>query len=201
MLLVALDLADTASGGFALDEALRIARRIPDSQMHALHVSTSDVQAQTLGMLRHYVEEKAIALGGCERQVVAVHVRKGDAGREIAQLAVELAADLIIVGTHKAPTLKKLIVGSTAERVMANAPCPVLVAGPRPAQHPEHVITIEPACTDCVRLRLDTRGASWWCERHAEHHAVLHRHHHLYSYHSELPFADHDSEVTATGVD
>jgi nucleotide-binding universal stress UspA family protein len=200
VLVVALDLADTDSGGFALDQALRVACRIPESQMHALHVTTKDAQEDTLGLLRLYVQEKSQALGGCERQTVAVHVRKGEPAREIAQLSADLGADLIVVGTHKALHLKTLLVGSTAERVMANATCPVVVAGPRPAPQPSHVIVIEGPCLDCVQTRVTTHGRSWWCERHAEHHAVLHRHH-LYSYHSELPFNGHDSAVSPTGVD
>ena len=77
VLIVALDLADTASGGYALDQATRIARRVKGSQLHVLHVSTEDVKSETLGLLRHYVSEKATALGGPTQQTVAVHVRKG----------------------------------------------------------------------------------------------------------------------------
>jgi nucleotide-binding universal stress UspA family protein len=200
VLVVALDLADTASGGYALDQAMRIATRVSGSQLHVMHVSTSDVTRETLGMLRHYVSEKATALGEPTQQTVAIHVRKGEPAREIAQLATDLSADLIVVGTHKVPHLKNLFVGSTAERVLASATCPVVVAGPRPQPQPSHVIVIEPACEACVQARLETRGRAWWCARHSEHHPVL-RHHHLHSYHSGLPFADHDSEVSATGVD
>jgi nucleotide-binding universal stress UspA family protein len=200
VIVVALDLADTESGGYALDQAMRIGTRVSGSQLHVLHVSTDDVKSETLGLLRLYVSEKATALGGPRQQTVAVHVRKGEPGREIAQLATDLSADLIVVGTHKIPRLKNLFVGSTAERVMASAICPVVVAGPRPHPQPSHVIVIEPACADCVQARLETRGASWWCKRHSEHHSVL-QHHHLYSYASGLPFAEHDNEVSATGVD
>jgi nucleotide-binding universal stress UspA family protein len=199
VLVVALDLADTTSGGYALDQALRVARRIPGSQLHAVHVSADDAKPETLGLLRHYVEAKAIALGGCEAQSMAVHVRKGEPGQEIAQLATDLGADLIVVGTHKAPHLKSLLVGTTAEHVMTSAPCPVVVAGPQPHPEKPHVITIEPPCPDCVEARVQSRGKSWWCARHAEHHPVL-THHHLYSYHPELPFEEHDEEVSATGV-
>ncbi len=196
VLVIALDLADTASGGYALDQATRIATRVPGSQLHVLHVCTSDVKSETLGLLRHYVSEKATALGGPMQQTVAVHVRKGEPAREIAQLATDVCADLIVVGTHKAPHLKNLFVGSTAERVMANAKCPVVVAGPTPTPEPSHVIVIEPACPDCVQARLDSAGRAWWCARHSEPHSVM-RHHHLYSYDSGLPFAEHDYEVSA----
>lgn len=199
ILVVALDLADTPSGGFALDQAGRIALRVPGSQLHVLHVSTGDPKKETLGLLRVYVSEKLGLLEGGPGQQVACHVRTGEPAREIAQFAADLSADLIIVGTHKSAHLRALFVGSTAERLMAHATCPVLVAGPRPKPVESHVIVIEPACTDCVRTRLETRGGTWWCARHSEQHAVL-RHPHLYSY--EGPeFAGHDSEVSATGVD
>jgi nucleotide-binding universal stress UspA family protein len=200
VLIVALDLTDTASGGYALDQATRIAGRVPGSQLHVLHVSTEDVKSETLGLLRHYVSAKATALGGPMQQTVAVHVRSGDPAHEIVQLATDLSADLVIVGTHKMPHLKNLFVGSTAERVMQSASCPVVVAGPRPKPEPPHVIVIEPACPVCVQTRFQTGGRSWWCERHSEHHAVL-THHHIYSYESGLPFEDHDYEVAASGTD
>jgi nucleotide-binding universal stress UspA family protein len=150
VLVVALDLADTESGGYALDQAMRIGTRVSGSQLHVLHVSTDDVKRETLGLLRLYVSEKASALSGPRAQTIAVHVKKGDPAHEIAQLATDLSADLIVVGTHKMPHLKNLFVGSTAERVMASATCPVVVAGPRPHPHPSHAVVIEPACP--VRL-------------------------------------------------
>jgi nucleotide-binding universal stress UspA family protein len=195
VLVVALDLADTASGGYALDQAMRVATRVPSSQLHVLHVSTADAKTETLGLLRHYVSEKATALGGPKQQTVAVHVRKGEPAHEIVQLAADLCADLVVLGTHKTPHLKNLFVGSTAERVLANATCPVVVAGPRPTPQPSHVIVIEPACPVCVQTRYETGGRAWWCARHSEPHEVM-RHHHIYSYDSGLPFAEHDYEVS-----
>ena len=136
VLLVALDLADTPSGGFALDQAARIALRIPGSQILALHVSRAEATQEALGLLQHYVSEKFALLARASKQTVAAHVRSGEAAREIAQLATELSADMIIVGTHKAVQWKNLFVGSTAERVMALATCPVVVAGLQAAALP-----------------------------------------------------------------
>jgi hypothetical protein len=73
-----------------------------------------------------------------------------------------------------------------------------MVAGPRPAPAPSHVIVIDPPCPDCVAARASSQGRTWWCARHSEHHHL--RRHHRYSYQSHLPFAEHDSEVRATGV-
>jgi nucleotide-binding universal stress UspA family protein len=203
VLVLGLDLADQESSGHAFDTAVRIVSRIPGSEMHIVHVVGSETSAeaseQAAGLLRLYVGEKATALGLRGPQRAGVHVRRGDAAREIAQLATDVGADAIVVGTHKAPYLKSLFVGSTAERVMATAACPVLVAGPRPRPQPSHVIVIEPPCPDCVQQRAATQGRSWWCARHSEHHHL--RRHHVYSYRSDLPFGEHDSEVTATGTE
>jgi len=41
---------------------------------------------------------------------------------------------------------------------------------------------IEPACAKCQAVRSMSGGATWWCERHAEHSGPAH----VYSYHREL---------------
>lgn len=53
-------------------------------------------------------------------------VRTGQAYAEIAAAARELEADLIILATHGYTGLKHVLLGSTAERVVRHAPCPVL---------------------------------------------------------------------------
>ncbi|MBM4133513.1 MAG: universal stress protein [Nitrospira sp.] len=44
----------------------------------------------------------------------------------IAQEATEVGADLVVLGTHGRTGLAHVLLGSTAERVIASAPCPVL---------------------------------------------------------------------------
>jgi nucleotide-binding universal stress UspA family protein len=201
-LVVGLDLTDTVTSGYALDQAARITARIPCSELHVLHVTSADASfeaaREAVGLLRLYVSEKAASLPELAQQCVGVHVRRGDAAPEIARLAHEVGADMIVVGAHKTPHLKNLFVGSTGERLMGTAKCPVLVAGPRPKPHPSHVIVIDPPCPDCVEARAASNGRSWWCARHSESHHL--RHHHIYSHQSHLPFAEHDSAVMPTGV-
>ena len=54
-------------------------------------------------------------------------VKRGKGYQEIVKSAKELKADMIVISTHGYTGLKHTIMGSTAERVVRHAPCPVLV--------------------------------------------------------------------------
>jgi len=54
-------------------------------------------------------------------------VRMGSPAPEIIDLAKKLSADLIVISTHGRTGLKHVFLGSVAEHVIRNAPCPVLV--------------------------------------------------------------------------
>ena len=54
-------------------------------------------------------------------------VRTGKAFNEIDQFAKEAAIDLIIIATHGHSGMEHVLFGSTAEKVVRHAPCPVLV--------------------------------------------------------------------------
>jgi len=58
-------------------------------------------------------------------------VRIGHPYEEIITVARELEADLIIITTHGYTGLKHVLMGSTAERVVRRAPCPVLTVRER----------------------------------------------------------------------
>ncbi|KAF5409648.1 MAG: Universal stress protein family protein [Candidatus Udaeobacter sp.] len=59
------------------------------------------------------------------------HVRSGRPYQAIINLAREIDADLIVLSTRGYSGLKHLLLGSTAERVVRGAPCPVLIARKR----------------------------------------------------------------------
>jgi nucleotide-binding universal stress UspA family protein len=61
------------------------------------------------------------------------HVVSGRPFEEICKLAREIEADLIVLPTRGHGGLKHVVLGSTAERVVRYAPCPVLV--PRGARY------------------------------------------------------------------
>lgn len=58
---------------------------------------------------------------------VKPRTRTGSAHDEIAKVAKEENADLIVISTHGHTGLLHVLLGSTAERVVRHAPCPVLV--------------------------------------------------------------------------
>ncbi|NNG17730.1 MAG: universal stress protein [Gemmatimonadales bacterium] len=59
------------------------------------------------------------------------HVVAGLPAPFITRLASETAADVVVVGAHPRPEVKRLLVGSTAESVIRLAHCPVLAATAR----------------------------------------------------------------------
>jgi nucleotide-binding universal stress UspA family protein len=58
-------------------------------------------------------------------------IREGSPFLEILEAARELPADLIVLGTHGRTGLAHVVMGSVAERVVRNAPCPVLTVRPK----------------------------------------------------------------------
>ncbi|HWM24655.1 MAG TPA: universal stress protein [Chthoniobacterales bacterium] len=55
------------------------------------------------------------------------HVKVGRAFDQICKLAAQIDARLIVISTHGRTGLKRIFLGSTAERVVQHARCPVLV--------------------------------------------------------------------------
>ena len=58
---------------------------------------------------------------------VKVEVTIGDPGHEIADYAQEQHAELIVMPSHGRTGIRRLLIGSVAERVVRLAHCPVLV--------------------------------------------------------------------------
>ncbi|MCE9605590.1 MAG: universal stress protein [Planctomycetia bacterium] len=58
---------------------------------------------------------------------VSIHTAVGDPGHKVADFAAENHAELIILPSHGRTGISRLLIGSTAERVVRLAHCPVLV--------------------------------------------------------------------------
>jgi nucleotide-binding universal stress UspA family protein len=63
-----------------------------------------------------------------------VVVRQGDPGLGITEYAREAGAELIVIPSHGYHGLRRLVLGSVAERVIRHADCPVLILRRRDAK-------------------------------------------------------------------
>ncbi len=118
----------------ALDTALEIAGQA--ANVHLVHVlpPLSPVEPGELwdtitdeGRAEHVRKELAKRLTDSRYQGISTDVVFGDAGHEIAHFAEQRQADLIVLPSRGLTGLKRILVGSVAERVVRLSHCPVLV--------------------------------------------------------------------------
>jgi hypothetical protein len=110
-------------------------------------------------------------------QRVHTHQRLGAVADEIAELASDLEADLVVVGTHSRRGVERLLLGSVAERVVRIAPCPVVVVR---TKQDSSIPKIQPPCPYCVAERKKTNGEELWCQTHRERHVRAHAYHYVH---------------------
>jgi nucleotide-binding universal stress UspA family protein len=189
-------------GEAALEQAFEFASLRPACELHIVHVMavfapsgelvtpagaapfSGATYMEVFEQLRAYSDQKFQAFetrqneSGHSGLLRAIsHLRAGDVpSQEIAQLASDLEADLVVVGTHGRRGLSRLLLGSVAESLVRIAPCPVLVVRPR-GEYGQEVPKIEPPCEECVKTRQATNGEELWCERHRERHGARHTYH------------------------
>jgi len=72
--------------------------------------------------LKRYCAEKLK-----EKTDYGLIISKGEAYKEILKFSEEKDADLILIGTHGMSGLERVLFGSTAERVIRGAKCPVMM--------------------------------------------------------------------------
>lgn len=143
------------------------------------------IEREMLPRMQTYVENtvKAIQAGAnaatlqLDKLGWTLHFRQGDPAPTIAQLAADIPADLIIVGTHGRKGISRFLLGSVAEKVVQLASCSVLVVRPLGAVADADGPKIEPPCPDCLETRRASSGKEIWCERHRQHHAPAHTYH------------------------
>ena len=174
----------------ALDEAIALSMD-RQAELHVLHVDEHfrapeggrEAAEAMLSRVEHHTVSRIADLSRRKGRQFTFrklysHFRLGSSAEQIVQLASDLDADLVVVGTHGRSGLKRLMLGSVAERVVRMARCPVWIIRPKDHEGLGKVPEIEPPCKDCLAKRAETGGTSLWCERHSEHHMRAHKHHH-----------------------
>jgi nucleotide-binding universal stress UspA family protein len=61
---------------------------------------------------------------------IETQVLEGDAGPALCDLASELSANAIVMGSRGHRRFKRAFLGSVSDYVVRHAPCPVVVTGP-----------------------------------------------------------------------
>jgi len=122
------------------DKAQTLLWSRPDARLHfCLVVGAEAIAAESkpdtpsqideaLAKLHQWVSEKA---GGADTPIAMqlhLDVAIGAPAEQIVQLAIDVEADLILVGTHARGGVARLVLGSVAEQVLHRAPCSVLIA-------------------------------------------------------------------------
>jgi nucleotide-binding universal stress UspA family protein len=79
------------------------------------------------------VAQRAYERGGFPKELTTIRVVEGEPAHGIITTARESAVEAIVMGSHGRRGLQRLLLGSVAEHVVRESPCPVLVV------HPEHV--------------------------------------------------------------
>ena len=179
---VAYDFSSTSDEALGL--AVEIACREP---IHVLHiVAAIDARhglsiAPTHHANYEYADKIQKMLGDRVRESFAgrrsagevhffVYGRIGHAAEEVLQLAEEVGADLILIGSHGRTGVDRLVLGSVSEKVMREAKCPVMVVRPKTyaevelikvieVEHPHHYI--KPHRYSYVDRRVQTRPPDW----------------------------------------
>jgi nucleotide-binding universal stress UspA family protein len=123
--------------------ALRVASELTRSSkgvLHIFHVVGIPPDASSFEELETIAKRKLerLAMNRVGKAVqYRVHVTDGNPDVEIVAMAKRLRANMIVMATHGWKGLR-LLLGSVAEGVMREAPCPVLTVRPRarPARAP-----------------------------------------------------------------
>jgi nucleotide-binding universal stress UspA family protein len=89
--------------------------------------TSDEAIARARDSVRSFVETSAATPGDKPEIVVDV----GQPASAILERAERMSADLIVVGTHGASGFERLLLGSTAEKVLRKSPAPVLTVPPR----------------------------------------------------------------------
>lgn len=172
---VGYDLSETSEE--AVRVALSEAGAAREGDLHVVHVVSLSIPSPGFGLPPLKTPDSMReSLHAAKRQVdgfiqglkipsnvsISLHVVAGKPDNVLVEVADDVEADLIVVGTHGRTGVNRMLLGSVAEQVVRRAPCSVLTARPR---RPTAAESIEPPCPECAAAS-ERAGAQAWCEQH-----------------------------------
>lgn len=105
------------------DETQVVSFYLPQVTMQSL---STDIETGSAKQLDDFIQSQS-ALKGVNYTTKLI---KGTPFIEITKHAKDTAADMIVIGTHGRTGLDHVLFGSTAEKVVRKAPCPVFTVRP-----------------------------------------------------------------------
>ena len=102
-----------------LDESQLVSFYLPQITVQNL---AKDMEDGATAKLQEFIANAKVLEGVKYKYTMA----KGIADEEIVRVAQESGTDLIVIGTHGRTGFEHVLFGSTAEKVVRKAPCPVL---------------------------------------------------------------------------
>jgi len=131
----------SASSEIALPYVLALARRY-GARVYVTHVVPTDpatlhpqrVNGDLFEERRRRAEEMVMNLDSSGRLHGVRHlvlIREGEPAETLRRTIVDYDIDLIVIGTRGRTGVKKPLLGSVAEELVLQGPCPVLTIGPR----------------------------------------------------------------------
>ena len=169
-------------GSRVLQSAADLASTMPESELHLVHAFAPPVATKDLRWFPALTDfssiedsdgaaaalyQLAASIPVCAERVCA-YVHEGSATAVITQVAVDIEADLVVVGGHDRAARSPGYFASVAERLVRTAPCPVLIIRRKSSPSVDPIAVPCPACDASNRL---TKGARLRCLDHAEQHA------------------------------
>ena len=90
-------------------------------------VLTGQLQQQFEQMSRRVLDTQAEKVREAGGMIAQAHLRMGKAATEIVDLAEELGAGLVVLGSRGLGGIRRALMGSVSDPVVRHAHCPVLV--------------------------------------------------------------------------
>lgn len=126
---IVLGFVDTPEGHAALERAIAEAKAL-DAHLvvvHSLHGERGHEKAKDFIGAEEAMEEAAAQLAEAGVAYTTRELVKGHSpGQDVLDVAREEEADLIVIGLRRRTPTGKWLLGSTAQDILLDAPCPVL---------------------------------------------------------------------------